>query len=751
MALVHLILMATREAGPSLRLSGAWPGWLIALVFVGGVALVVVGYRRSLNGRRARLARFSLVGLRVATLTVILFCLARPVLTHTSTIVEQGQVFLALDLSASMNFRDGPGGLSRLEHARTFLQAHSEKLAELKRRFTVRTLRFTDEAMPGALEVNGHADGAATAVAAPLQLALRESLVKTAGVVLITDGRSNVGADPVRVAAQLGARRIPVHTLQVGQAAISPQLKELHLRAIDVPEKAYAGVPVQMKAELASVLPAARSVVLRLLIDGVEQARQERELPPGRQVTGITFDYTPKSVGTHRATIEAVPLVGEANEQNNRESAFFRVYESKFGVWILEGDVRWESKFFRRAIDRAPNLQVRSVLARRGLRPVGAPHVLPTTEEEWSGLRVLVLGDIEAARLPAGSLERTAAFVRGGGGLLIIAGPHSLGRGGYAGTPLADLLPVVVGPADPWITEPHDVRLAGGGGDHSATRLDPDTVENRRRWNRLPEIKALMGVTSVKGAAQVLLTAGPGRPLLATMRYGKGLVAVMLTDETWRWVFAEQSHEREHRRFWRQLVLWLTQSDYRESNRLIWADTDRRRYRAGDPIDLVAHVDGGDTPPEGLEQAEILARIIGPDGERPPVRLGRGSGEHRYHYRAAGAGEFQVVVQVVASGGNILGTEDNCKYQVERLELESDDPTADAELLAQIAKASGGLWLPLARGEQALDDLLANQIETRKTIETTEELGHKFRGVWLFLIVGLLTAEWVLRRFHGLV
>ena len=50
-----------------------------------------------------------------------------------------------------------------------------------------------------------------------------------------------------------------------------------------------------------------------------------------------------------------------------------------------------------------------------------------------------------------------------------------------------------------------------------------------------------------------------------------------------------------------------------------------------------------------------------------------------------------------------------------------------------------------------MDDLLANQIETRKTVETTEELGHNLRGAWLFLIVGLLTAEWVLHRDQGLI
>ena len=102
-------------------------------------------------------------------------------------------------------------------------------------------------------------------------------------------------------------------------------------------------------------------------------------------------------------------------------------------------------------------------------------------------------------------------YVRMGGGLLTLGGYYSYGKGRLAGSPLAELLPVVVG-------DPFDLRRAGSG--HPAPGpatpafnlpgLDSTTVE----W---------FHQVAPGADAQVYVTIG-GQPLLLGCGYGNGRV-----------------------------------------------------------------------------------------------------------------------------------------------------------------------------------------------------------------------------------
>src|SRR5262249_56811354 len=59
--------------------------------------------------------------------------------------------------------------------------------------------------------------------------------------------------------------------------------------------------------------------------------------------------------------------------------------------------------------------------------------------------RGLVLGSVEASFFTPDQLEMIGAFVgERGGGLLTLGGRHSFAEGGYGGTSLAEVLPVVL-------------------------------------------------------------------------------------------------------------------------------------------------------------------------------------------------------------------------------------------------------------------------------------------------------------------
>src|SRR6185295_1164927 len=69
----------------------------------------------------------------------------------------------------------------------------------------------------------------------------------------------------------------------------------------------------------------------------------------------------------------------------------------------------------------------------------------PTTREELFKYRGIILGSMEANAFTADQLRMLGEYVDvRGGGLLMLGGPRAFSEGGWAGTPVADALPVVL-------------------------------------------------------------------------------------------------------------------------------------------------------------------------------------------------------------------------------------------------------------------------------------------------------------------
>ncbi len=69
----------------------------------------------------------------------------------------------------------------------------------------------------------------------------------------------------------------------------------------------------------------------------------------------------------------------------------------------------------------------------------------PATREELFGYRGIILGTVEASAFTPEQQRMLEDFVDvRGGGLLALGGPRSFSEGGWAGTPLADALPITL-------------------------------------------------------------------------------------------------------------------------------------------------------------------------------------------------------------------------------------------------------------------------------------------------------------------
>jgi hypothetical protein len=220
-------------------------------------------------------------------------------------------------------------------------------------------------------------------------------------------------------------------------------------------------------------------------------------------------------------------------------------------------------------------------------------------------------------------------------------------------------------------------------------------------------------------------------------------VAALTVDTTWQWVLApsETRGAEVHRRFWRQLVLWLAGHDGRPQADL-WVMTDRPRYVLSDPdrpplAEVTAHVRGSAAAP--------ILEMKGPDGAALAVQLSADGGDWRAIVPLAAAGEYVVKAEAMVAAAP---KQAETKFVVEEQDFETANILADAENLGRIARAGGGALRPIDRLGDLLTELATSLTPQAVAVEMRLPLGSG--RVFLAIVLALLSAEWVLRRRWGL-
>ena len=149
-----------------------------------------------------------------------------------------------------------------------------------------------------------------------------------------------------------------------------------------------------------------------------------------------------------------------------------------------------------------------------------------------------------------------------GGGVLFTAGRFALNDGGYANTPMAEMMPLRLRNEKTFVAQfrrrqpdrsgprkPHLPHLR-----KAAMR----TSRAGRRCRKLANY-AVMGAPK-PGAVVLMNVTEAGHhpsPLLAIENYGHGRTAILATEGTWRWKMLQDHTDMTDFTFWKQLMRWL--------------------------------------------------------------------------------------------------------------------------------------------------------------------------------------------------
>ena len=734
---------------------------LLVLIVILAAAFIYFVYLRP----RIRLSKgttATLIALRVALLTVFVALLLRPVVVVSSVIPRSSYVAILVDDSVSMKLHDMPDGNARIDSVKQTLLATGPEsfLNRLDAKFKTSLYGFA-----GAVSrLKGAGDLFAEGRTSDLAGALDETIKRSSGmplsaVVLATDGASNVPGDLAATLRELRARDIPVFTVGVGNTA---RPVDAELTRINMPRRVLVGSRVNIESYVGLSGYQATKVLIGVREDGRAIKTEEVNLR-GNDTQAVNIEITPTTPGIHRYTVEVTPLDGELTVENNKQHALVEVISGPLRLLHVEGEPRWELGKIRESLALNEKNIVLVSLQRTGenkfyRQGVGAQTELatgfPLTEEELFSYDGLVIGSVEAGFFTADQLRAIEAFVaRRGGGLLAIGGRLSFDGGKYKGTTIDDLLPVSLtgGATDDAssFAPVYKPVLTGAGQTHPITRLQDDRGANQKAWNELPPISVSQVLGNVKPGALVLLEArrveGSGSqsaPLLVQQRYGRGQTLALTAADTWRWRMRMDSKNNAHETFWRQMLRYVVSGTPRQ----IEIGAERDVYAMDDTVNIVADIRDKRFNP--VSDARATARVTKPSGLVVDVPLTfttlNSVNTYAGQFKADELGEHRIELMGTSTGLGTLSA--TSSVLVSDLNREYYSAAQNSDLLKRIATETGGKYYTPAEAQSLLDDLVYRQ--TPYSERVTKDLWDM--PINFMLIIGLLSAEWFLRKREGL-
>jgi uncharacterized membrane protein len=748
---------------------GSW--WLLGLVTL--VLAAVLFFIGPDGSRVAARGRLLLVLLRLGAFLALVACMLRPTIVSSRKARQQGTVLVLADASESMTVADGPNGRTRWQELGDTLAAARPAAQALVADgdFDIAVWRFNRQTRPVPVQADDplplgdwQAEVAAeeTAIGAAIDDSVRAAAGRNlAGIIVLSDGAQHAypprDLPPQTVARKMGDAGVPLWSITFGQQRGVGQGRDAAVSNLAVGETVYLNNALEVAGRVRLDGLADRDVVVRLLAEndagGMEEvARTTVRGRPQSIEEPVRLAWTPKTLGERKVSLVVEPQEGEVVVTNNELSTFVEVVDGGLRVLYLEGALRVEQRFLRRVLAASPDMQVDFQWvdsSRRDRWPVDLGRVVA------GDYNVFLIGDLDASALRPQDMQAILDKVNAGAGIGLLGGFHAFEAGGWGSSALAPLLPFEpdrlarqafdqpvreslhrVGPL-----EMLPDRQFGG---VSILRLGKSDQETLAAWRGMPPLEGANDLGRLVPTAKPLAVTGDGHPLLVGREFGAGRVLAFAADSTWRWVM--QGAGEQHRRFWRQLVLWLARQDDKEKDSL-WVRLAQRRVSPG----TVLAFDAGVTKPDGTATADVAveAVAVSPTGKPRPVRVPkRGDSFAGTLADFDEPGDWKLVVKANRPGA-AAGLERTARFTVFRQDLELANPRANQLLMRQLAEATAGG----VRSPEELSEIFDEIKGKPAAFETLEQWSYTPWDKWpmFLLLAGCLCTEWLLRKRWGLV
>jgi uncharacterized membrane protein len=782
-------------------LTSAGFAFLLLLVAAGLIGFYsFVYYRETRQVRRLTLGQTLILwGLRGLAAALAVLALMRPAWIKTRSETRPPTVAVLFDGSQSMNYDEAyenalTGGVrsSRYKTAKDALDIMVQPLAK---EHDVRLFKFSYDLkdigtipakkknVPNSAELFKQADGREDAAdgdytkiaEAGLSTLTRLSGEEVSGVILFSDGRQTNGKPLAELVKKVtGGANVPISTIVFGSD--SPA-RDLSIDEVDCPTEASLGDVLVFSVTITNHIQSMLEVPLSLSEASAEDyaaAADEQalnkaftqsvtprklRLTSGRNTVSIACIPETEGKRVFRLTLPKMP--DEVNDANNSFTVGVTVAKRELRVLLIASEPNREYLYMVPALLRDPVINLSCYLQsadidyiHQGNTNIEKP---PQTEKEWRDFDVAVLMDVDPNKLSVQQIAGLEEMVGKGGGLLVIGGRNQ-GLAKFIQVHPAkvrQMLPVEI---DKNVHPDHDklfdrsfaVVRTSAGRDHPVLRISGDDRVNEEIWKTFPRFFWAHPVKEAKPRVPVLLQAEDGLPLVAAHRYREGAVMYCGLDSLWLWRYPYESFDYD--RFWTRAIRYLGESKLKGAQQQVALSSNQHIYAPGETVELSLRILDPSLAGQ-LNRQPIRVSVVSPNKVSDPVTL-RAVADNLYKgkYRALRVGSLtaQVEQKGTDSEHKVLFKAEH-HFEVKHQSLEAKDPTADLEAMKKLAEDTKGEYVDCRNmTPERLREVAANLPKKPKVSEWQEKRDIWDGAAFLFVFLALVSSEWSLRKWWGL-
>lgn len=696
-----------------MNLTFQYPAWFLIFCALLGLGYAALLYFRDTTFREnaPNLHRW-LAALRWLAVTILSALLLSPLLKSIQTETKKPVVVLAQDQSES----------AAADLAGQNLEQYKQDFAALKNSlsedYEVHELAFGDAVREG---VDFNFTDKVTNLSELMQSVYDLYGAQNLGAVVVaSDGVYNEGSNPAYSSAPLVA---PIFTVALGDTTAK---KDLLVKRVFHNKIAYLGDKFSIQIDVAATNCAGAQTVLTVgKVEG-DQVRQLTSIPIS--VAGGDF-FTTKEVqleadraGVAQYIVALAKIPGEASTTNNTREIFIDVLDARQKILLLGNSPHPDLSALRQTLEQNKNYEVTVANA-------GAP-----------GLDVAKFDFVVLHNLPSAANDI--------GGILNTLNERRIPRLFVAGTQtkfsaLNKAQELVTMQSDGQQTDDVQGKVVP---QFASFTLDPRIAEELPRFN---PVTCPFGNFAATAQAQVILKKRIGKvdtdqPLLVVGESNGIKTGVFTGEGLWRWRlfdYLQHSNQEIFDELFGKTVQFLS---LKEDKRKFRVTLDKNIFNENEPLVF------------GAELYNDNYELIN-DPDAALVIKNREGREFTYTFNKLGRA-YTLNAGILPTGNYTFRATTNFngqslqyegQFSVRPIQLELFETTANHAVLRQLSQKFGGETVGPAQIAT-----LADKIKTRETIKPVIYETAKTQSVinlkWIFaLLLGLLSAEWFLRRYFG--
>nr|WP_225030477.1 hypothetical protein [Xinfangfangia pollutisoli] len=580
---------------------------------------------------------------------------------------------------------------------------------------------------------DGEEDAGTLAMTAVSEALAEEPRARVAGVILISDGRVH----DLDLTAQIPA---PFHLLLTGHD------RDWDRRLVIKNAPAFAIIgeefTLSLMIEDRGAVPASAGDMVDLTIAVDADAPQTYTVPVGEE---LELPVTLSHGGMNVLQFSVPGAEGELTDRNNAAVVQVNGVRDRLRVLLVSGEPHAGERVWRNLLKSDASVDlVHFTILRPPEKQDGVPVdelsliAFPTRElfvEKISEFDLIIFDRYRMRGiLPMSYIENVVNYVKGGGTVLVAAGPEYGAVDSLYRSPLSEILPVaptaqvIEGGFKPKITELGQRHPVTEGLEKFAPAPpSADGTPGWGRWMRAIEVEKFSGQTVMEGPN--------GLPLLVLDRVGEGRVAVLASDQAWLWGRGYEGGGPQLELL-RRLAHWMLKEPELEEETLT--------ATAKGEVLTITRRTISDQPPGDLV-------VTGPDGAQQVLKMEqKAPGHYETHWQAPGLGLYRLeqgdLTRVIGVGPS-----------APREFLET---IASGEALAPLVEATRGGIVALDDGMPDIRSVAADRpaagrgwigITPRAAYLTTAVTMAEMLPVWAWALIAALLSvlAWLIEGRRG--